>query len=81
MHKLLKRNLFLILFAFVLFFACRKTEKVITETKPVIETNFFNTHVSTDAYVQKITAYVNRQNDKYNFLRKAYRKYWLSLLG
>jgi hypothetical protein len=55
MHKLLKRNLFVILIAFVLFFACRKTEQAITQSKPAIETKFFNEHVSNDTYVQKIT--------------------------
>jgi hypothetical protein len=70
MPKLLKQNMLFILFTFVLFFACRKTEKVFTETKSTIETKFFNEHVSSDAYVQKITAYVSRQNDKYNFLKE-----------
>jgi hypothetical protein len=53
---LLRKNLLFILFAFVLFFACRKTEKVLIEqAKPAIETKFFNEHVSNDTYVQKIT--------------------------
>ncbi len=70
MSMLLRKNLLFILFAFVLFFSCRKTEKILTETKSTIETKFFNTHVSSDTYVQKIAAYVSRQNEKYQFLEK-----------
>lgn len=68
MHKLLKKNLFLILFAFALFFSCRKTEKVFTETESAVESKFFKTNASSDPIVSSISDNIKRQNKQRNFV-------------
>jgi hypothetical protein len=74
MNMLLRKNLLFILFAFVLFFACRKTEKVFTKEESAIEKKFFKTSVSTDPIVTSVSANIKRQNEKRNFVNKLSEK-------
>jgi hypothetical protein len=74
MSMLLRKNLLFILFAFVLFFACRKTEKVFTQPKTEAETKFFTLPASADPSVQKVVDKIRRQNEASSFLNEFIKK-------
>jgi hypothetical protein len=74
MHKLLKRTLFLILFAFVLFFSCRKTEKVFTQPATEAEIKFFTLPASADPSLQKVVDKIRSENEASSFLNEFIKK-------
>lgn len=58
------------LLSVVIYFSCRKTEKVFTETESAIESKFFKTNASSDPIVSSISDNIKRQNKQRNFVDK-----------
>ncbi len=65
-------KLFLFLLAgATVYTACRKTDQPVIQHSPENQvTQFFSGHASSDPLVQKITQFVKRENEKYNFVEK-----------
>jgi hypothetical protein len=64
----------LILLTGLIYVACRKTDRLISEPKNTarheIEDKFFNSKNSTEPLVQSITKFIKKQNDKLHFVEK-----------
>jgi hypothetical protein len=62
------------LLSVVVYFSCRKTEKVFTQPKTESETKFFTLPASADPSVQKVVDKIRRQNEASSFLNEFIKK-------
>lgn len=53
-----------------MYAACRKTDQTLPRAEIQNPADrFFNSHASADPYIQSLTAYAKRENEKYGFVK------------